>query len=76
MLRPKGILTLAKTSSQKNVLNAETSSMNESIESGGYILHPARRITVAIGTDPDLWLFLENLRADSIMIYTYQYFRL
>jgi len=31
--------------------------MNESIESGGCVLYQARKITVAIGADPNLWLF-------------------
>ena len=37
-----------------NVLNVEMSGMNEYTESGGCVLYPARRITAAIGADPDL----------------------
>ena len=48
--------------------------MNESIESGGCILYPARRITVAIGAGPNLWLFFGKSPWKFDKIYIYQHF--
>ena len=43
-----------KKTCKKNVLNAEMSSMNESVASGGCILCQARNIIVVIGADLNL----------------------